>query len=488
MAIAPVGTASTASQGASGAAVTPAWGANQPRTVGNLLICNVTVTGVATLPTTPSGWSIKGQVAGTSCSATVYYKVAAGGDAAPTINAITSGVIAALCQEYRGADLTPADQSGTAVGTTSPITATAGGADAAVGDLLIATGADFRSVARSPNDTWSSNHVTAPTNTGSNNGVSSVNHYSFCYGLTNSNSGADTAVMTISTTTSLTGAAVAFATFKAAAFSGTGAVAEPAADAGTGSEIFSGSGGVAEPSANAGTGGETFSGTGAVAEPSANAGAGSQVFSGTGAVASAASANAGAGSMTTGFTGAGDVAVASANAGTGTETFAGSGAVATVSASAGTGAEVFAGAGAVAEPSASSGTGAVTLTFTGTGAVAAASAITGTGSETFAGSGAVAATSASAGSGMTAAFVGTGAVAIASASTGSGSVSSVSSQQNPGGPMPGMARVTGRREGLAFIVPPSIAGAGQARFLCAIAGAGTVNDDELAIRLLMEVA
>lgn len=237
MAIALVGTVGTPSQGAAGAAVTPGWGTGESRTANNLLILWVDVTGTATLPTTPSGWSIGAQRAGTSCSATVYYKVAAGTDSAPTVAAITSGVIAAQLAEFSGAaSTTPLDQSGVNSGTTSPITATYAGADAASGELLVSAGADFRSVARTPSDTHTSNHVTTMTGgTGySNNGTSSVNHYSNAWGLTNSNSGANTAVLTISTTTSLTGAAVASCTFKEPA-----AVAKSGSDSGAGADASS---------------------------------------------------------------------------------------------------------------------------------------------------------------------------------------------------------------------------------------------------------
>ena len=99
MAVALVGTIGAASQGTAGNAVTPAWGASENRTAGNLLICFVSVTQTATLPTTPEGWSIAVQKAGTLSSVTIYHKVALGTDAAPQIGAITSGVIAAQLAE-----------------------------------------------------------------------------------------------------------------------------------------------------------------------------------------------------------------------------------------------------------------------------------------------------------------------------------------------------------------------------------------------------
>jgi hypothetical protein len=211
-----VGTIGVASQGAASAAVTPAWGTSENRTAGNLLICFVAVTTSPVIPTTPSGWSVGVQQnnGSGSCGAYIYYKIAAGTDTAPTIAALTSGLIAAQLAEFSGNNATPLDQIGGTTSPSSPITATLGGADTTSTELIIMAGADFRSAARTPNDTWTSNHATI-TQAGSNNGVSSANHYSFGYSLaTTSNSGADTAIMTCSVTTSLTGLAIAACTFK----------------------------------------------------------------------------------------------------------------------------------------------------------------------------------------------------------------------------------------------------------------------------------
>lgn len=216
MAFALVGSAGAATQNAVGVAVTPAWGTSENRTAGNLLVLWASVTGIATLPTTPSGWTIAKQVAGTSCSATVYYRIATGADATPTVAAITSGVIAAQLAEFSGNHASPFDQSGSATGISSPVTATFGAADVETGALVVACGADFRSVARTPNDTWTGTNWTA-TAAGNNNGTSSVNHYSNAYSLaTTGSASADTAVMTASVTTSLTGLAVAAVSFVAA--------------------------------------------------------------------------------------------------------------------------------------------------------------------------------------------------------------------------------------------------------------------------------
>lgn len=209
-----VGTIGTATQGTSGASVTPAWGTGESRTAGNLLVLFASVTGTATSLSVPSGWNNSSAVLGTSCSSYVYTKTAAGGDAAPTITGVTSGLIAAQLAEFSGGDNPPArDKFGNNTGTSSPLTATFSTADAQVGEILLISTADFRSTARASNDTLTSNHGTV-TQAGNNNGTSSVNHYSFGYVLaTTSNTGGTSATMTLSITTSITGLAIAAVTF-----------------------------------------------------------------------------------------------------------------------------------------------------------------------------------------------------------------------------------------------------------------------------------
>lgn len=214
MAYTLVGTIGVASQGTAGNAVTPAWGTSETRAAGNLLICFCAVTGTVTFPTTPSDWIVGRGVGGTTaCSASFFYRIATGSDTAPTIAGITSGVIAAQLAEFSGHSPLSTDTTGAQGGTSSPVTATFVGTDAQSGELMIIAGADARSAARSPNDTWTSNHITTVTQAGNNNGTSSANHYSFGYGTTNSNAAAHTAIMTCSVTTSISGLAVAAATF-----------------------------------------------------------------------------------------------------------------------------------------------------------------------------------------------------------------------------------------------------------------------------------
>lgn len=214
MAYALVGTIGTATVASSN--ITPAYG--QTPTASNLLICFIAgVGGANATPSTPSGWSLAvTQIGTTAGQATIFYKVAAGGDAAPNI--ISGNSIVGQLAEFSGnATSSPLDKTGINKGSSSPITATFGAADTASAELIVMCGCDFRSAARTPSDTWTSNHATI-TQAGNNNGVSTTGHYSFGYSLaTTSNSGADTAVMTLSVTTSLTELTICAATFLLAA-------------------------------------------------------------------------------------------------------------------------------------------------------------------------------------------------------------------------------------------------------------------------------
>ena len=214
MAIALVGTIGAVSTGASGAAVTPSWGTSETRVAGHLLLCWVGGEGAATLPTTPGGWTVAAQKAGTSSSATLFSKIATGSDSAPTIALATSVIWNVQLAEYSGNDnsATP-DKSATASGTTSPIVATDGSADSNPGNLVVGVAEIFYSAAASKTLTHTLNNGATPTAT-DNHATSTANHYSFCYGLTTGNSSASSDSFAF-TTTNITGAALAFATFRA---------------------------------------------------------------------------------------------------------------------------------------------------------------------------------------------------------------------------------------------------------------------------------
>ena len=211
MAIALVGTIGAVSQGAAGAAVTPAFGTSENRTAGNLLICWVAGDAVATAPTTPSGWSVGKTVTGTSCAAAIFYKIAAGADAAPTIAAVTSQVWAARLAEYSGNNAVPLDQVSSATGTTSPIVATNGSADVVSGELMVVAAADFYSTAATKTLTHTLNNATATST--SNASTSTVSHYDFAYGVTTTNASADSDSYAF-TTNKITGSALVLCSFK----------------------------------------------------------------------------------------------------------------------------------------------------------------------------------------------------------------------------------------------------------------------------------
>jgi hypothetical protein len=197
------------------AAVTPAWGTGENRTAGNLLLCWASVYGSATLPTTPTGWSIGSQKAGTSVSATVFYRVATGADAAPTLAAISpGGVYECRIGEFTANTASPFDKAGSASGTTSPIVATCSAADSQIGNLIVSCATAWYSASTTAtlSDTYS--NLVGNTNDLSTTGTSTSNHYSWGYGSQASNASATKDSWSY-TVTNITGAALAIATFKA---------------------------------------------------------------------------------------------------------------------------------------------------------------------------------------------------------------------------------------------------------------------------------
>jgi len=215
MAAALVGSIGAVSQGAAGAAVTPAWGAGANRTAGNMLICSVTVTAVATLPATPAGWTLGSNRLGTSCAAAIYYKVATGGDAAPTLAAVTSGVISAQLQEVSGlTTASPAsDRGSTQAGTTTPIVATNSTADLQSGEWIVAAAGVRYSQAATKTTSHTINNATDTEV--SNDATSSRDHYNFTRGVTTANASPDSDSFAF-TATQITGAVVVLQSFKLA--------------------------------------------------------------------------------------------------------------------------------------------------------------------------------------------------------------------------------------------------------------------------------
>ena len=207
-----VGTIGAVSTGTSGAAVTPAWGTSENRTAGNLLILQVAVTGSATLPAAPSGWTSAVAIAGTTCSASVFYKVAAGTDTAPTVAAITSGIINARLSEYSGLAVTSVvSSSGTAAGTTTPQKATNAAIDAVSPSLMVSAVVLLNSSARTV-ATFTETYTNGTSISTNNASTSTASHYGFSYSNTTAHAAADADSFAF-TATQVTGVAVALASF-----------------------------------------------------------------------------------------------------------------------------------------------------------------------------------------------------------------------------------------------------------------------------------
>jgi hypothetical protein len=208
--IALVGVAGTVTSSGVGVANSPPWGAGASRTAGNLLLCSMCGFAAATLPTPPAGWSTAAQFSGGICSASLFYKVATGGDAAPTVTGVSGASLTGQLLEFTRTGAAPLDQAGTGAAVTSPIVATAGSADAAAGDLLFTVGALKYSAANANSQTVTFNNG-APTTliiVGA-----SVNHYTAAYGVSTGNASPSSASFAFDLTNISGNGALALATF-----------------------------------------------------------------------------------------------------------------------------------------------------------------------------------------------------------------------------------------------------------------------------------
>lgn len=193
-------------------AYTPAWGSGS-RTANNLLVCAVAGTQGGQTPATPSGWTLAVSSTGTTSKAIIFYKIAAGGDAAPTLAASATMVWLGMLFEFSGnATSLPSDKNGGTNVTTSPVVATASAADTAAGELVVAVGAAFYSTAATKTLGFTLNNG-ATASDSDNDATSTVNHGCATYGVTTGNAAADTASMAF-TTTKITEAAASIASFK----------------------------------------------------------------------------------------------------------------------------------------------------------------------------------------------------------------------------------------------------------------------------------
>lgn len=184
----------------------------QTPTANNLLICWQAMGGSTSTQAAPGGWSSLTQ-AGTSCANQVFWKVAAGGDAAPSFAAVTSATQAFMLGEFSG-NATGAplnDRSGITAYTTSPNTATAGSADLVPGELYIAVDALWYTGATTATNTTTSNNATL--NDTNNSGLSDQLHYNFGWGITTTNATQNSLTVTFNAT-SITGGCSRGVSFK----------------------------------------------------------------------------------------------------------------------------------------------------------------------------------------------------------------------------------------------------------------------------------
>jgi hypothetical protein len=191
MAYALVGTIGASIQGSMSSSVNPQWGSGESRTKGNLLICWAVAEGLALLPSQPSGWSTAVSRIGLSASAIIYYKIATGGDAAPTVPAVIGGVISAQVGEFSGntSNSDPVGKTGTSATLVSPAVTTTSAVDDTVDHLFVAANATYYSFPKTNTSTDTLNNAVAVST--NNDSTSTYYHYDFCYGITTSNSSAD---------------------------------------------------------------------------------------------------------------------------------------------------------------------------------------------------------------------------------------------------------------------------------------------------------
>lgn len=122
------------------ATAAPSFG--QATASGNLIVACVQANTAGTITTTGVGYTSQ-QASGNGCTVAIFYKPnCSASEAAPTFACVGATSVSAQLAEFSGgATSSPQDQTGNRTGKTSSQSATAGAADAASGELLIAAGA-----------------------------------------------------------------------------------------------------------------------------------------------------------------------------------------------------------------------------------------------------------------------------------------------------------------------------------------------------------
>jgi hypothetical protein len=214
-----VGTAAVVSTGSSGAAVTPAWGSGQTRATGNLLICWFGVYGSATVPTTPNNWYAPCYSPGTHCVSGMFVAQGTGGNAAPTIAAVSGAVIVAQLGEFVS-NIIPnsfepvPDKNGGTIGTSSPmvIANTAADSNPLGQDVFFYACAAYYSTAKTSTLASTLNNGMTAVSTNSS-GSDITSHYDFGYGVPTSKAVASQNSWSFTTTvTSASGSTMSYQT------------------------------------------------------------------------------------------------------------------------------------------------------------------------------------------------------------------------------------------------------------------------------------
>lgn len=212
MAIARVGSLGTAVTGTT--SVTPTFA--QTTTANNLLVAWLAEN--ATTANTPSGWT---KVFGSN-GTYIYYKIAAGSDAAPAFSDGVASFMAAVVNEFSGVNTTtPTDTgSGDQAVVTSPTTATAGGADA-TNALVVSLWRGSFSMSATKTTSITYNNGGTDTSAGNNDASSVAEHFRFGYAINTGHASADAVTFTF-TTTAILNAGQSFRAFAEAAGGGGG--------------------------------------------------------------------------------------------------------------------------------------------------------------------------------------------------------------------------------------------------------------------------
>ena len=213
MAYALVGAVGAVTTGTLNNAITPAWGTGANRTAGDLLICWCYQTSGSSPVTVPTGWTAAIQPA-VAEGVSIFYKIAAGADAAPTVPGRSGAVLSGQLAEFSGNTATPLDQSGVNTAAAVSVVATFGAADAHTGELVCCGGWADYSASPTANITLTSNNISSMVAAGSNNGTATTPHWAFGYGFpTTSNAAATTVTSTSSVSSGITGIGAAGASF-----------------------------------------------------------------------------------------------------------------------------------------------------------------------------------------------------------------------------------------------------------------------------------